>query len=115
LTPLPPGSEDLGFGYAGCYPGYAVVGGGYVTGTGPNPPSALAEYATPLSFNDETGHRVDGYVVQLRNLDGTPYTGGGAVYAECVKGVSHDEPIQAVPLNQSHAPHTSIKGHVQPR
>ncbi len=110
-----PGSEDLGFGYAGCWPGYAVVGGGYVTGTGPNPPSALAEYATPLSFTDpETHERVDGYVVQLRNLDGTPYVGGGDVYAECVLGSSIDEPIEATPL-QRRAPNALIKKYQRER
>ena len=94
-----PGSEDLGFGYAGCPSGFAVIGGGFVTGADANPPSALTEYATPLSFDDvETGERIDGYVVQLRNLDGTPYSRRRPVYAECAYGFSYDEPTQAVPL-----------------
>ncbi|MCU1587864.1 MAG: hypothetical protein JWN31_1357 [Frankiales bacterium] len=93
-----PGSTDLGFGYAGCPSGFGVAGGGFVTGTDANPPSALTEYATPLSFTDATtGDRVDGYVVQLRNLDGTPYTGGGQVYAECVYGFSYDQPAAQTP------------------
>lgn len=93
-----PASPDLGFGYAGCPTGYAIAGGGYVTGTNATPPSALAEYATPLSSYDVSlGERVDGYVVQLRNLDGTPYTGGGTVYAECVYGFSFDAPNALAP------------------
>jgi hypothetical protein len=105
-----PGSEDLGFGYAGCPSGFAVVGGGFVSGETASPPSALTEYATPLSFTDaDTGDRIDGYVVQLRNLDGTPYTGGGQVYAECAYGFSYDQPAVAplvrVPASKMRAHH----------
>lgn len=90
------GSADLGFGYAGCPSGFAVVGGGYSAGTAANPPPSLTEFALPFSQNDATtGNRVDGYAVQLRNLDGTPYAGGGSVVAECVYGYSFDAPTPA--------------------
>ncbi|MCW2544059.1 MAG: hypothetical protein JWM40_1611 [Frankiales bacterium] len=92
-----PGSVDLGVGYAGCPADHAVVGGGYQAGTGPNPPLAIAEVATPMSSFDAGGHRVDGYIVRLRGLDGNAYTGGGTVIAECVFGYSNDEPLPQPP------------------
>jgi hypothetical protein len=110
-----PGSADLGVGYAGCPSDHAVIGGGYVTGTGPNPPLAIAEIATPMSSNDASGHRVDGYIVRLRGLDGSAYTGGGTVIAECVFGVSHDEPFETVPLSRQQGSAALIQGRHTPR
>ncbi|HUR02514.1 MAG TPA: hypothetical protein VM347_08240 [Nonomuraea sp.] len=93
-----PASATLGFGSADCPAGYAAVGGGYFAGTGTNPASALTEYASALSSYDPVaGQRSDSYVVQLRNLDGTPYTGGGTVIAQCVYGFSFDQPTALTP------------------
>ena len=92
------GGEYEGFGAATCPTGYAVVGGGFATGTDPNtaPAPALVQAAAAASFDDpDTGKRVDVYYVELTNPDGTPYAGGGAVVAQCVRGTSRDDTTAA--------------------
>ena len=85
------GTTDPGFGVAVCGNGFAVVGGGFAAGTTDPPPPALASVSTPLTYTDpDTGATAELYVVQLTNVDGSPYTAGGTVTARCAYGVAAD-------------------------
>lgn len=96
--------EFVGTGLAMCPAGQAVVGGGYeVTDNGQDQPvpAATTSNAAVSFVEPESGTRYNIFYVALNNLDGTPYTAGGLVYAQCVPGTSVDAPVTAAVRSSS--------------
>jgi hypothetical protein len=85
--------DATGTAAATCPAGYAVTGGGFSAGDGSStPPPSLTQDSVAFSFDDPaTGVRNDVYFVTLTNVDGSPYTAGGVVSAQCVYGFSSDD------------------------
>lgn len=95
--------EFMGQGFAECPSGYAVVGGGWGTGgdeEGAPPVPVVAQFAAPVSFTFFE-QRVNIFSVGLTKVDGSPYTGGGGVIAQCVQGTSYDAPMTMSSLRAS--------------